>query len=723
MPRLLLIAIFWHDGRYHGVGDWPPAPSPARLFQALLAAAVRGGRLAEDDAAALCWLETLPPPVMAAPLARQGSSLTSYVPNNDLDAVGGHPLKIKGVSKGVEKTRTAQKTIRPMLFDASVPLLTAWPLPDADTPHLPALIGMAERLYQFGRGVDMAWATAEVVDDAAAEARLAAHPGPKQRPSAAGQGGTLLACPQQGSLDSLIARHDARATRFRPGPKKGSTVFVQPPKARFRMVPYGCPPTQSVFEIRAGAAFSPSPLSRAAALVETLRDSAAQRLRTVLPTQAATIERLLIGRGATAADVALRPRLVPLPSIGIVHADHAIRRILLEVPPDCPLPPEALRAALLGLSLHVDAQTGEVLPDARLVPAADDSFIRHYGLGERARPARLWRSITPMALPGPPARAGRAPSQRLASESAQRDAVRQALRHAGIAETPISILVQREPFSERGLRAELFAHGARFPATVLRHVELRFAQARGGPLLLGNGRWLGLGLFAPVAERSGVVMFDVTDGLAGATDGITAALRRAVMARVRDHSGSDRLHPFFTGHAADGAPLRDGNHRHLAFAVDPGRRRLLVIAPHALEGRTSAAWEAEHLAILEAALADLVELRAGPAGLLRLRAIDPVPEEDPLLATANTWRSITPYTPTRHAKALPPAEAVAEDVRRECRRRGWPEPSCEIQDLRMGPRGGISAMLRLRFAVARGGPILLGRSAHLGGGLFAACRD
>jgi CRISPR-associated protein Csb1 len=42
MPGVLLIAVHFHDGRYHGAGDWPPAP--ARLFQALVAgAAYRGG--------------------------------------------------------------------------------------------------------------------------------------------------------------------------------------------------------------------------------------------------------------------------------------------------------------------------------------------------------------------------------------------------------------------------------------------------------------------------------------------------------------------------------------------------------------------------------------------------------------------------------------------------------------------------------------------------------
>ena len=49
MPRSLLIAVRFPEGRYHGQEDgfngrdgWPP--SPGRLFQALIAAAARGSQ-------------------------------------------------------------------------------------------------------------------------------------------------------------------------------------------------------------------------------------------------------------------------------------------------------------------------------------------------------------------------------------------------------------------------------------------------------------------------------------------------------------------------------------------------------------------------------------------------------------------------------------------------------------------------------------------------------
>lgn len=80
MSRTLLIAVRFHDGRYHGTGLWPPAP--ARLFQALVAAAAEGVAIPTAEQKALEWLETLDPPEIAAPLARKGQSFRNFVPND-----------------------------------------------------------------------------------------------------------------------------------------------------------------------------------------------------------------------------------------------------------------------------------------------------------------------------------------------------------------------------------------------------------------------------------------------------------------------------------------------------------------------------------------------------------------------------------------------------------------------------------------------------------------
>ena len=116
MSHMLLISVRLHEGRYHGVGDNPP--SPARLFQALIAAAGIGGPLRDKEKRALRWLEELDPPLIASPIMKPGQQFKNYMPNNDLDAKGGDRRRIGGIR--------VDKDIWPLLFDAEVPFLYAW---------------------------------------------------------------------------------------------------------------------------------------------------------------------------------------------------------------------------------------------------------------------------------------------------------------------------------------------------------------------------------------------------------------------------------------------------------------------------------------------------------------------------------------------------------------------------------------------------------------------
>ena len=50
--------------------------------------------------------------------------------------------------------------------------------------------------------------------------------------------------------------------------------------------------------------------------------------------------------------------------------------------------------------------------------------------------------------------------------------------------------------------AERFAHGSRFSKHALWHVELGFPDAIPGPLVIGDGRFCGLGVMTPTMERT-----------------------------------------------------------------------------------------------------------------------------------------------------------------------------------------------------------------------------
>ncbi|MBS0576327.1 MAG: type I-U CRISPR-associated protein Cas5/Cas6 [Proteobacteria bacterium] len=716
MTHTLVISVRFHEGRYHGAGDWPP--SPARLFQALVAATANP--VADHANDALEWLEKLDDaPTLAAPASRTGQHIALFVPNNDLDAKGGDIRRIAEI-------RSATKHIRPRLFDASVPLLYVWRFDGDDAPAR-KICEIAEGLYQLGRGVDMAWAVGEVLDEAAADERLEQYPGVVYRPSSGGDG-VKLDCPQEGSLDSLIDRHNAGAKRFeRVG---NQTRFTNAPRTRFRLMAYNSPSSKLLFDLRrtteTHAPFAPWPLKGAAELVKIVRDHAAQRLCTALPERKSEIERVFIGRDAKEADKTLRLRIIPLPSIGFHYADRGIRRVLVDVPPDCPIQTRDVAWAFSGLEVEapgIDEATGEILSSpVQLVTADDNSMLGHYGMGENGVSSRLWRSVTPLALPNAtrrridPTRQHEQAKNGDERQSENRKAmheVAQALRHAGLRHRIANMRVQREPFEAKGGRAETFAEGTRFSKHQLWHVEIEFAGPVSGPIVLGSGRYCGLGLMVPSRRVEGVLAFSIVDGLADGAEPLelASALRRAVMARVQAQLGRmEKLDLFFTGHEDAGEPARRGHHAHLAFVPDLERRRLLVIAPHIIEHREPSTDERDHLGTLGKALADFVELRAGSSGRLRLMRQEIDFDHDPLFATSARWIAQTPYTATRHARKNG-SNTLHHDVITETQRRGLPMPAA-VNRLRNG------AGLELGFKVAVPGPVLLGRTLHLGGGLF-----
>ena len=442
------------------------------------------------------------------------------------------------------------------------------------------------------------------------------------------------------------------------------------------------------------------------------------------------IERVLVGRtvdGADGASISSRVKIVPLPSIGHHHADRGIRRALVEVPVGCPLRADDVHWAFSGLELR-DPETGEVL-DLILTPSGDESMLAHYGTADRVG-FRVWRTVTPAALPDAARRRRIEPTrvaeeakggaERAAEQARVAAAVVQALRHAEVRTRPEVVRVQREPFEAKGERVEAFAPGTRFAKERLWHVEITFNAPITGPLVIGDGRFLGLGVMRPVQRIEGVHAFVVEGGLAAPpqTTDVARALRRAVMARVQEVLGSHTSLPaFFSGHERDGSRART-QHPHLTFMFDPGAARLLVVAPHVIERRAPTEEEVLDLASLDAALTDFRELRAGSSGRFTLRASSIDTDTDPLFAASRIWESVTPYQVTRHTKHVGAAEALSTDLRGECRRRGLPDPRVTSRTLRGIPGVGLIGAARLTFEVAVDGPIALGRSRHLGGGLF-----
>jgi CRISPR-associated protein Csb2 len=681
---------------------------------------------------------------------RIGQGFTAYVPNNDRDVVEGKEFtRRRNYVAAFGKIRTS-KVIRPILFTAETPLLYVWPFSDARVSHENAqrICAIAEGVYQLGRGVDMAWAWGEVVDDAEADERLASCAGVVYRPRDRVNGATL-SVPLSGSLQSLRDRYAKIGNRFEARaeiePTKRHSAdavvvgryFVQPSRPHFRQVAYDVPSTRLLFDLVDGAGQPSSwPLDRVVELTGWVRDAAAQRLSSEAPKDAALVRSVVVGRhDASEADKAARIRIAPLPSIGHQHADRAIRRVLVEAPPNCPIAVRDLQWAFSGLAWFV-TDVGEIL--GQLAVGAERGQLAHYGI-DLTSGARAWRTVTPIALPQTAARRRIDPrrlderaeqksgGERAVEEDRAAAAVRHALRHAGVKEYTEAIRVQREPFETKGARAEAFAKPPRFAKERLWHAEIVFADPIAGPLIIGDGRYLGLGLMAPIRDVfRDMMVFSLPENarpsLADRTD-LVRAVRRALMALARNGDGS--IPALFSGHEPDGAKASSGRHRHVFLAAadcdhDGLIDEVLVAAPWACD-RTAPPGRDER-AQFDRVAASLATVRAGRLGVIALGRPREPAEGDALIGPSRNWESAVPYRLARHGRRGEEEMAVIRrDVSAECARRGLPRPDIEILERSAASDGLHSAVrLRLRFAVAIEGPILIGRDSHAGGGLFAA---
>ncbi|MBL8616787.1 MAG: type I-U CRISPR-associated protein Cas5/Cas6 [Deltaproteobacteria bacterium] len=722
-PAALLLTVTLPTGRSSGAHPWPPAP--ARLLQALFEGGSAAGVPRAAAEGALRWLEALPPPSISAPRPNRGPR-PGGAPAAEVVAAPTGPV--------AEGEAPAPRPPAPHHFDRSVPVRLGWALPEGAPALVDDLLALASGLAQLGRDPARAWA--QLVPLRALGAHLRA-PGAALWLPCVAEAGVLplgaavgLDCPQAGTTDSFAARFAAAqadprsvaaGSAARPGPER-------PPALDLRVVPYSRDRLVGLYALRqpeGGEALVSWPLSAASALCLRVRDALFARLVEAAPTLEGALTRQLIGKAhaeGPALPAADRVRVLPVPGVGQPHADRALRRVAVELPINGLLDPHALLWALSGLALPNLGALAGAPPAALLQPEDDEAPLLRLGIG--GPPARRWRSLTPLALPALSGPDDPAAAQRLADalRFALPDQPPPGLLHFGLQATPFGGLGPSVGgATDGGAAAPTFAEGSRFSPEALQHLDLELRRPVAGPLVLGDGRMAGLGLMVPALRPAGAWGWAVCGGLAlppaeVAVGGLTRALRRALMSRCQAVLGEAPLPTYVSGHQADAGPARDAPHLYFGALDGPQGLRLWVLAAHLVERRRPRADEQRALGLVDEALADLCELRAGSAGLLQLA---PAEADDALFAPSRSVVSRSRYLVRRHRDAGGAAAAVEADVHDCLAGRGLPPATVEVEAVSAAPGRGLEATLRLRFASAVDGPVVIGGGCHLGQGWCA----
>ncbi|MEZ5786877.1 MAG: type I-U CRISPR-associated protein Csb2 [Xanthobacteraceae bacterium] len=499
--RWLCIEARFLSPRYHGRGDegrtreWPP--NPHRLFQALVAAGHLGFRRTEfSDAkmAALRWLERRQPPEIVAAPEQEAAVYRLYVPNNDMDKVARAWAQNKEPEKQPKELRT-DKDLRPHRLDGDAAARYLWPIADDEWEHArrhaELLCAEARHLHALGLGIDLVAGNGRILDDMGK--RLL--PG---EPWIADADGVGWRAPAEGSFDELVARHVAQQQRVQAGRGRGAARWVAPPAPPtvFREVEYRRRAQGRERPVHAFALVDPDGGNRSfdpRRVIEVaawLRHAAHERARGLKLDQD-FVERFVCGHGDDAGTKNDRFSYLPLPTIPFKGRDGRIRRALL-VEPDGGGGAKARAVArrLSGASLFADEkdELGQPRWKSDLRSLSEDER-RHDGVLRRYLPpdgATRWGSVTPLVLPG-------RDDHRTRKAHAL---VLKALAQAGFTTPVAEIHLQREPVFPGAEMAGAYrvpAYLKEFPRT---HAIITFAEKLRGPLGLGAGRHVGLGVFA-----------------------------------------------------------------------------------------------------------------------------------------------------------------------------------------------------------------------------------
>jgi CRISPR-associated protein Csb2 len=346
-------------------------------------------------APALRWLESQPEPqVIGAEGFCSEVKCLSYVPDNTADLLV--PAWKRGETTAAVKR--VEKIVRPThLAGDAVHFLYALPHDRAECDvHFPTLRMAARSITHLGWGIDMAVGDANVIT--AEEA--ASLPGHRWRPAPAG--GTPLRVPLEGTLDDLMRKHRDFLNRL---PEEGFCPV--PPLRAFRVQVYrrdDAPPQRPyrVFELRNldGSRFR-YPQRKFVCIAGMMRHLAITAMTKAPPRGVADdwVETYVAGHAKNGAKEHRQLSYLPLPSIGHLHTDPSVRRVMLAASPGEEEWLEYVARRLAGQSLRPerDDEFGKHPQNdpPMLVPVKRDNIATYY-----TRPAHTWHSFTPVILPG-----------------------------------------------------------------------------------------------------------------------------------------------------------------------------------------------------------------------------------------------------------------------------------------------------------------------------------
>jgi len=535
--------------------EWPP--HPARLFSALVATWATHEPTSEEGLAeltAMRWLETLPAPEVLASsrnLTARRSVVPVFVPVNDVSLVTAPDslqlAKARAAhasAEGIARDRLAEDVAKlekklcadtmkaiapparptknfasdvdallldrrakqPRTFPAVVPehpdFAFVWPDANASPEVQLALQRLLGRLVRLGHSSTLVrgWLADEAFAGVLARA-VATHVEDVE------DGTITLRWVGPGQVDRLEA---AFAVHRETEPRTLHSRFVRYREGR-RPSTRPCPRTVFSNEmIVFGRVDGPR-------LPITSGPGIARQFRRALMSVAGTPTPTMISGHTAEGGPADRPHLaiVPLPAVLGPHADGSLLGIGLVLPRDTSDDERRTTLRAIGMleAANQEPSSDDVRPIRLVLGESSDLLLQRDVWSEERRltlrsatwvtPARRWASATPIALDKNPGDLHHHDAvMRARAFTAAATSLREAIERVGLPQ-PIELDVVRScvlPGTAKPRQYPRFPSDPKRPQRVLVHARLIFSEPVRGPLLLGAGRYHGLGLFLPIVD-------------------------------------------------------------------------------------------------------------------------------------------------------------------------------------------------------------------------------
>lgn len=450
-----------HSKQGYGTTEWPP--HPGRLYSALVAAYHEHGH-GQQEREALEWLETLPPPKLSVPESRERDTVTVFVPHYDRDKIVDKDGR-EGLIPRFRVSSNRERTFPTVIPDDPV-VYFIW---DVDPP-----VEKQNALQRVVTSVPYLGHSSSLV-----RASVSTDPPEPTLVPRKSEEGKALRVPGEGRLADLERIHSQGR---RPDPAAPVT--------------YGAPQTREQTENEASSSnFSSGqdllileatgdvrlPLELTYDLTSSVRDAIISTVDDPVPAW--------ISGHTPDGGVAERDHVAYLPLANIAHkwGNGSILGLAVALPSDVTLAQkQTVYEAIRDLKPIRLGSRGKM--DLELTQIPTKTSLKR---GAYVGPSRSWATVTPYVY------------DRFPDTRQQRDEmIAIACEHIGLARPPdvyvmengVSPLVGVPNGGNFQLAEAGFSERPRY------HVVLQFEKPVHGPVMIGRGRYFGIGLMRAIEE-------------------------------------------------------------------------------------------------------------------------------------------------------------------------------------------------------------------------------